>query len=124
MVRFLTALIIGWSISNWVMTEAYFFFPGLEQVVESGKKYVTIPRHDKWDATRIDQEAFQIVSNLKQTPVYEFFPSGRVEQFFLSKTNKRTYIKEREPANQPIVWDDFSFVVSEDSRDDSPMLRF
>lgn len=56
MFRFLISLCISWSVSSWILTETLFFFPSLERVVGVAEQWLTIPRHDEWDMTRVEKE--------------------------------------------------------------------
>lgn len=56
MFRFLISLCISWSVSSWILTETLFFFPSLERVVGVAEQWLTIPRHDEWDMTRVKEE--------------------------------------------------------------------
>lgn len=56
MFRFLISLCISWSVSSWILTETLFFFPALERVVSVTGQWLTIPRHDEWDMSRIEKE--------------------------------------------------------------------
>ena len=56
MFRFLVSLCISWSVSSWILTETLFFFPSLERVVGVAEQWLTIPRHDEWDMSRVEKE--------------------------------------------------------------------
>ena len=56
MIRFLISLCVTWSVSSWILAETLFFFPSLEMVVSTAERWLTIPRHDEWDMSRVEKE--------------------------------------------------------------------
>lgn len=108
MLRFFFTLVIGWSISSWLLSEAFYFFPSAEPVVTDMQEFVTIPRHDDWKVERVEEESVKVVGRLKQTPFYRFFPDGAVERFFLgAKFSSKMNVASASADNGPVVWDDF-----------------
>ena len=65
MLRFFFTLLVGWSVSSWVLAETFFFFPSVKPVVASIERLIEIPRHDEWDLKRFDKEASWLRDSLK-----------------------------------------------------------
>lgn len=66
MIRFLLSLCITWSISSWILTETYFFFPSMKTAIEVVEEWLTIPRHDEWDMHRIEREQLALERSLSR----------------------------------------------------------
>lgn len=62
MFRFLISLCISWSVSSWILTETLFFFPSLERVFRVAEQWLTIPRHDQWDMSRVEKERMALLN--------------------------------------------------------------
>ena len=67
MLRIFFTLLLSWSVSSWLLTETFFFFPGVQPAFDFVEEMITIPRHDEWDTERVQKESHWLAKNLDKS---------------------------------------------------------
>lgn len=91
MFRFLVSLCISWSISSWLLTETLFFFPSLESAFSVAGNWLTIPRHDEWDMTRVERERIALQNaTLRHLPPRD---NGDAASYYVTESSRKSELQ-------------------------------